>query len=140
VQPGGPRILVGGTGERRTLRLVARYADISNFMSSLPLDDLRRKLQALERHCEAEGRDPAAILKTVAAPFWLVADEREAREVAERLPADAPAMARPATPARAAELLGGLMDAGFQGFTFRNPNLSTPELIALAGELKKSLS
>jgi F420-dependent oxidoreductase-like protein len=139
VQPGGPKLLVGGTGERRTLRLVARYADISNFVGPLSPDQLRGKLRVLEGHCEAEGRDPATILKTVVAPFRLVADEREARQVGQGLPADAPAMARPATPARAAELLGGLVEAGFQGFTFRNPNLSTPELIALAGELKKAL-
>ena len=139
VQPGGPKLLVGGTGERRTLRLVARYADISNFVGPLSPDQLRGKLRVLEGHCEAEGRDPATILKTVVAPFRLVADEREARQVGHGLPADAPAMARPATPARAAELLGGLVEAGFQGFTFRNPNLSTPELIALAGELKKAL-
>jgi F420-dependent oxidoreductase-like protein len=138
IQPGGPRILVGGTGERRTLRLVARYGDISNFIS-MPLDDLRHKLQVLERHCEAEGRDPATILKTVMAPFTLVSGEREARALSERLPADAPPRSRPATIERAAEILGELTGAGFQGFIFRNPNLSTPELIGLAGDLKKML-
>jgi hypothetical protein len=74
------------------------------------------------------------------APFTLVGDEQEAKAVAERLPADAPASARPAIPARAVEILGAHMEAGFQGFTFRNAALSTPELIALAGELKKMLS
>jgi F420-dependent oxidoreductase-like protein len=138
IQPGGPRILVGGTGERRTLRLVARYADMSNF-TPLPLDDLKRKLQVLERHCEAEGRDPSTILKTVMAPFTLVSSEREARELSGRLPADVPARSRPATVDQAAEILGEHLDAGFQGFNFRNPNLSTPELISLAGELKKRL-
>ncbi len=139
IQPGGPKILVGGVGERRTLRLVARYGDISNFFA-LPPDDLKRKLQVLERHCEAEGRDPSTILKTVMAPFTLVRDEREARAVTDRLPAGAPAMARPATPEQAVQILGGYLDAGFQGFTFRNPNLSTPELLGLAGDLKKMLS
>jgi F420-dependent oxidoreductase-like protein len=138
LQPGGPRILVGGVGERRTLRLVARHADMSNFFA-LPLEDLEHKLRVLEEYCEAEGRDPSTILKTTIAPFRLVADEREARAASEGLPPDAPLLARPATPQRAAEILAGLMEAGFGGFTFRNPNLSTPELIALAGELKKSL-
>ncbi|HZD74994.1 MAG TPA: LLM class F420-dependent oxidoreductase [Actinomycetota bacterium] len=138
VQSGGPKILIGGTGERRTLRLVARYGDMSNFVP-LPLDEVRRKLRALGAHCEAEGRDPSTILKTVMAPFTLVRDEREAKMVADRLPPDAPSRARPATPERAAEILGGYMDAGVQGFTFRNPNLSTPELIGLAGDLKKLL-
>lgn len=61
------------------------------------------------------------------------------RAISERLPADAPPRSRPATIERAAEILGELIDAGFQGFTFRNPNLSTPELIGLAGDLKKML-
>jgi F420-dependent oxidoreductase-like protein len=138
IQPGGPRILVGGLGERRTLRLVARYADMSNF-TPLPLGDLRHKLEVLERHCEAEGRDPSTIFKTVMAPFTLVSGEREARELGGRLPADAPVRSRPATVDQAAEILGEHLDAGFQGFTFRNPNLSTPELINLAGELKRQL-
>jgi len=139
VQEGGPRVLVGGVGERRTLRIVARYADLSNFFP-LPLDELKRKLEILERHCEAEGRDPSTILKTVMAPFRLVMNEQEAKELAERLPQDAPAMARPATPEEAAGVLRKYLDAGFHGFIFRNPNLSTPELLAVAGELKKLLA
>ncbi len=106
----------------------------------MPLEDLEHKLRVLERHCEAEGRDPSTILKTVMAPFRLATDEREAKAIADGLPADAPAQARPATPARAAEILATHLEAGFQGFTFRNANLSTPELIALAGDLKKALS
>lgn len=49
-----PRILVGGGGERRTLRLVARYADAANFGSDP--SSFRRKLGVLRRHCEAVGR------------------------------------------------------------------------------------
>ena len=135
IQEGGPRVLVGGVGERRTLRMVARYADMSNFFP-LPLDELKRKIEILERHCEAEGRDPSTILKTVMAPFTLVMNEQEAKVLAERLPEDAPVMARPATPEQAAAILRDHIDAGFQGFVFRNPNLSTPELLAAAGGLK----
>lgn len=135
IQEGGPRVLVGGVGERRTLRMVARYADMSNFFP-LPLDELKRKIEILERHCEAEGRDPSTILKTVMAPFTLVMSEQEAKVLAERLPEDAPVMARPATPEQAAAILRDHIDAGFQGFVFRNPNLSTAELLAAAGGLK----
>ena len=138
IQEGGPRILVGGIGERRTLRLVARYADISNFFP-LPLDELKRKLEILEQHCETEGRDPSTILKTVMAPFRLVMNEQEARVLADRLPQDAPAMARPATPEQAAGVLRDHLTAGFQGFVFRNANVSTPELINAAGALKSLL-
>ena len=64
VQRPRPPIILGGTGERRTLRLVARYADATNLFS-LPPEDLAHKLDVLDRHCEAEGRDPAAIERTV---------------------------------------------------------------------------
>jgi alkanesulfonate monooxygenase SsuD/methylene tetrahydromethanopterin reductase-like flavin-dependent oxidoreductase (luciferase family) len=52
-------ILVGGGGERRTLALVARYADAANIVGELPV--VRRKVEVLRRHCAATGRDPAEI-------------------------------------------------------------------------------
>src|SRR2546430_3943664 len=84
IQPGGPRILIGGGGEKRTLRLLARHGDIGHWGG--PIEDLRRKTEVLERHCEAEGRDPSTILRTVGAPFVLVETEEEARKAAERVP------------------------------------------------------
>ena len=51
-----PPIMVGGNGERRTLRLVARYADACNFLVLEP-DEVRAKLEVLRAHCAAEGRD-----------------------------------------------------------------------------------
>lgn len=56
-----PPILIGGAGERRTLRLVARYADACNLY---PTPDLPQKLAVLRDHCAAEGRDYVAIEKT----------------------------------------------------------------------------
>jgi F420-dependent oxidoreductase-like protein len=56
-----PPILVGGGGERKTLRLVARYADACNLS---PSPELAHKLDVLRRHCEAEGRDYDQIEKT----------------------------------------------------------------------------
>lgn len=61
-----PRILIGGGGERKTLRLVARYADACNLFAS-SVDDVARKLDVLRSHCDAEGRDPATIDKTILA-------------------------------------------------------------------------
>lgn len=57
---GRPPILIGGGGEKRTLRAVARYATEWNGVNMTP-DVLAHKLSVLERHCEAEGRDPATI-------------------------------------------------------------------------------
>jgi F420-dependent oxidoreductase-like protein len=55
-----PPIVVGGSGEHKTLRLVARYADACNLF---PTPDIPHKLDILRAHCEAEGRDYAAIEK-----------------------------------------------------------------------------
>jgi len=56
-----PPIMIGGSGERKTLRLVARYADACNL---LPGPELPRKLDVLRQHCEAEGRKYDEIKKT----------------------------------------------------------------------------
>ena len=59
-----PPIMIGGAGERRTLLLVARYADACNlFGAGVP--EVARKLDVLRGHCEAEGRDYDRIEKTV---------------------------------------------------------------------------
>jgi F420-dependent oxidoreductase-like protein len=59
-----PRILVGGSGEKKTLRLVARYADACNLFAPEP-SVVAHKIDVLARHCEREGRDPATIEKTI---------------------------------------------------------------------------
>ena len=63
-----PPILIGGSGERKTLRLVARYADACNLFD-LPGTDLRRKLAVLQGHCAETGRDYKQIEKTVTTMF-----------------------------------------------------------------------
>jgi len=61
-----PPILIGGSGERKTLRLVAQYADACNLFST---PDMAHKLDVLRAHCEALGRDYDAIEKTVITTF-----------------------------------------------------------------------
>jgi F420-dependent oxidoreductase-like protein len=58
-----PPILIGGGGERKTLLLVARYADACNLFAT-STEDVAHKLEVLRRHCDAEGRDYDAIRKT----------------------------------------------------------------------------
>ncbi|MGW2571006.1 LLM class F420-dependent oxidoreductase [Streptomyces sp. NPDC001537] len=60
-----PEIMIGGGGEKKTLRLVARYGDACNLFATSP-EEVRRKLDVLRGHCEAEGRDYDHIRKTVA--------------------------------------------------------------------------
>ena len=62
VQPGGPPILVGGQGEKRTLRLAARYADAVNLITERA--QIPHKLEVLARHCAEAGRDPATLNTT----------------------------------------------------------------------------
>jgi len=59
-----PRILVGGSGEQKTLRLVARYADACNLFATEPTE-VAHKLEVLDRHCADEQRDPASITRTI---------------------------------------------------------------------------
>jgi F420-dependent oxidoreductase-like protein len=134
VQAGGPPILVGGGGEQRTLRIAATHADMTHWFP-LGLDALRRKSDVLAGYCEAIGRDPATIERTMASPVIVVATEAEARAVSERIPAERRGDESAGTPEQAAEALRPYLDAGFTGFTFRNTTLRTPEQIAVAGEL-----
>ena len=64
IQTGGPKILIGGGGEKKTLKLVARYGDACNLFA-LGVDAVKAKLDVLRAHCEAEGRDYDAIKKTL---------------------------------------------------------------------------
>jgi len=69
-----PSILIGGGGERKTLLLVARYADACNVFGT-GAEGVGGKLEVLRRHCEAEGRDYESIEKTVLMLKPALADE-----------------------------------------------------------------
>ena len=71
-------IMVGGTGEKRTLKTLAMYGDIMNVIASP--EQVRHLTGVLERHCEAVGRDPNEIAKTLHVPIRIVRDEKEAKE------------------------------------------------------------
>jgi F420-dependent oxidoreductase-like protein len=60
-----PRILIGGSGEKKTLRLVAKYADACNLFGVQGVDFVRQRLGVLREHCEREGRNYDDIEKTV---------------------------------------------------------------------------
>jgi F420-dependent oxidoreductase-like protein len=68
-----PPILVGGGGEKKTLRLAARYADACNVFAISP-SDVAHKLDVLRSHCDAEGRDYDRIQKTLLAVRPVLAD------------------------------------------------------------------
>jgi F420-dependent oxidoreductase-like protein len=133
IRPGGPMILVGGGGEKRTLKTAARFADITNWFGTL--DEAAPKLAVLDRHCEAVGRDPKEITRTVAMPIVPVASESDKAALMDRIPEAARGMVMPVTVAEGVDILGRYLDAGFDGFTFRNVAARTPEAVALIGEV-----
>jgi len=77
-----PPILIGGTGERKTLRFVARYAQACNLF---PGPDLAHKLDVLRAHCDAEGRDYDEIEKTCYFKFDVGEKGEKAGEVVDQL-------------------------------------------------------
>jgi F420-dependent oxidoreductase-like protein len=79
-----PPIMIGGGGERKTLRLVAKYADACNLFANADggPDAARQKLDVLRRHCESEGTDYDAIAKTI---LWAGALDPTDGELVEHL-------------------------------------------------------
>jgi len=79
-----PRIMVGGGGEKKTLRLVAKYADACNIPGMDP-HGVRQKLDILRRHCEREGRNYDDIEKTVITVMNVGRDGAQADQLVEQL-------------------------------------------------------
>ena len=122
VQPRLP-IMIGGSGERKTLRTVARYADQWNAMGTI--EKLRHKDGVLRGHCEAVGRDESEIRRTVGCKPIIRDTEAEARRVWEaQLAHNRTAMADVAsddtfwvgTPEQLAERMIACREIGFSTF------------------------
>jgi F420-dependent oxidoreductase-like protein len=78
IQRPSPPILVGGEGEKRTLEIVAKYADACNLFGSP--ETVKRKLDVLKEHCKKVGRDYDSILKTKLGGVLIDNDEEEAKK------------------------------------------------------------
>jgi F420-dependent oxidoreductase-like protein len=79
VTEGGPPILIGGAGEQLTLRVVARFADRSNFGGNP--EEFAHKCDVLRRHCEAVGRDYGEIEKTWSPEIFVRETDAEVRAI-----------------------------------------------------------
>jgi F420-dependent oxidoreductase-like protein len=79
-----PPILIGGSGEKKTLKLVARYADACN-ISAYDVPEAARKLAVLREHCANEGRDYAEIEKTAQTRFNLGLDGEHVNQTIEQI-------------------------------------------------------
>ncbi len=111
-----PPIMVGGGGEQKTLRLVARYADACN-IGGEP-DVIKHKLDVLREHCEAEGRRYDAIEKTTNTNLAVSKDGANGTE----------------TPAQLVARLKKLRDLGITWVSGRIPNVDQPGTIELLGK------
>ncbi len=79
-----PILMLGGGGEKKTLKIVAKHADWWNDVMRKP-KDLRRKLDALKKHCEDVGRDYNSIRKTIAPRFIIDKDYKKALGQADQM-------------------------------------------------------
>ncbi len=139
IQAKGPRILVGGGGEQRTLRIAARHADMTHWFP-LGFAAMARKTDLLKGYCEDIGRDPATVERTMAAPVLVAARAAEADAMRGLIPEERRAHVVVGTPEQAADGLRPYLDAGFTGFTFNNTTYTSPEQIAVLGELLRLIS
>src|SRR5579863_6253285 len=117
VQRPHPPILIGGGGERKTLRLVAKYADACNFFARMGKDVLQHKLDVLREHCQEVGRPYEQIEKTTLDFIYLTRDGRE----------------NSYTPAALVEYFAGLAALGIDQAIFNMPNVTNPEVFELLG-------
>jgi F420-dependent oxidoreductase-like protein len=130
-------IVIGGSGERKTLRMVAQYGDGCNFFGDP--GRARHLLGVLGDHCERLGRDPGEITKTAMA--IVVIGETEGA-VAAKLDAmrsagiseERIAGAMAGTPEQVLERAHAFRDVGIEGLTFSMPDVHDLEAVALAGE------
>ncbi|MCB1005676.1 MAG: LLM class F420-dependent oxidoreductase [Acidimicrobiales bacterium] len=136
VQPGGPRILVGGGGERRTLRLVARYADACNLHGDP--DTIRHKIEVLHGHCAEVGRDPAEVRVTRLATLVVTQSAQQTGELqnflARAAGPEALSTSNLGQPGEVVEQIHALAEAGVEEFLFNMP-LADPSAIRAAGDL-----
>ena len=132
-------ILVGGTGRRKTLRIVAERADAWN--ASCTVDEARDMLAALEKHAAAAGRDLATLEKTVSFPLILRDDAAAAQARMDELEAhngvtdmgDVPHLA--GSPAQVADAIRPYRDLGFSTVIVRMPAPYDRETIERVGEV-----
>jgi F420-dependent oxidoreductase-like protein len=134
-------ILVGGSGERKTLRMVAQYADASNIFGDLAT--VRHLLDVLDGHCADLGRDPAQITKTKLATL-VVAETHEAAQekvapLRDQIPAEHfDALVIAGDRDGVGQQVADYLDAGLDGMIVNMPYVDDLEAVALAGEVMKA--
>jgi F420-dependent oxidoreductase-like protein len=129
-------IVIGGSGERKTLRLVAEFGDGCNLFGDA--ERASHLLGVLRGHCDDVGRDYGEITKTSMASFVVAETEDDARAKLQAaaeagLPADRVAMTLTLSPDGLRELGESYKSAGIEGLTFSLPDVHDLDAIRLAG-------
>jgi F420-dependent oxidoreductase-like protein len=133
VQPGGPPILIGGGGEKRTLQLVARYADMANFFGDVAT--VAHKVDVLRDHCKAVGRDPSEVTVSRLATLVLTASAQETADTKaflRQVTGEEPTGSNVGTPDELASQVEDLAAAGVDYFVFNMPT-GTPDTVRRVG-------
>ena len=145
IQAGGPPILIGGSGEKKTLRMVAQYGDACNVFGTA--QHVAHLMAVLDGHCDRLGRDPADICRTRLATL-VVGRTMEAAEAKlsarmggatiDSMPADMQARMRAMFIVGDSDEVGAkvqeLLDAGLDGIVCNMPDAHDLEAVALAGD------
>ena len=127
-------IVVGGSGERKTLRLVAKYADGCNIFGDV--EHVKHLLGVLEGHCEDVGRDPSEITKTRMGVLFIGDSDEETQRKMDAVGLDERrrAMAFVGGPERIREQIQELLDVGIEGVTISIPDVHDLDVVRAAGE------
>jgi alkanesulfonate monooxygenase SsuD/methylene tetrahydromethanopterin reductase-like flavin-dependent oxidoreductase (luciferase family) len=118
VQKPHPPILIGGGGERKTLRLVAQYGDACNLFMRLGREEVQRKLDVLRVHCETAGRAYTDIEKTTLDTLRITRDGRD----------------NSLTPSAAIEYFRDLAAIGIDQAIFNTPQVTDLELFDILAD------
>jgi F420-dependent oxidoreductase-like protein len=135
VQSGGPPILVGGGGEKRTLRLVARYADMCNLFGDPAT--VAHKVEVLRGHCRDLGRDSSDVTVSRLSTLVLTADEKETaatKDFLRQVTGEEPSGSDLGTADELVSRVDELAAAGVEYFVFNVPT-GTPDTVRQLGDV-----
>lgn len=146
IRPGGPPVLIGGSGEKKTLRMVAQYADACNVFG--PVGKVRTLMSVLDEHCATLGRDPSTICRTRLSTLVLGNTKEEAEatvagrfgankiaDLSQEIRAQIDRMIMYGNAQSVSEEIHDLLDAGLTGHIFNLPTAHDIDSVHRAGEL-----
>jgi F420-dependent oxidoreductase-like protein len=119
-----PKILIGGMGEKKTLRFVAKYADATNLFELPDLNELRRKTDVLREHCANEGRDYAEIEKTSLSTLRISKDGADGTQSVDQV----------------VERLGRLAEVGIDQAICNSPQVAEADYFELIAEVVRQIA